>query len=224
MLGARVRVTVGTDGAISGNDLDLWMALRLAATLHRAATLDATAVTTAQALRMATIEGAAALGAADRIGSLEPGQDGRHDPPSTSGAPTPRRSSTRRTHLLFSTAKSDVRHVFVGGRQVVRDGVADPRGPRRTTRRSRGSHPRIVASVRDRFGNTRRDGVDHDSSTRRTGRARNRMQAPALGTDRRRKRDCPRFRQSTPGPWCPPRPILFAGDAGLGSVRTASPA
>ena len=31
-----IRVTVGTDGAISGNDLDMWMALRLAATIHRA--------------------------------------------------------------------------------------------------------------------------------------------------------------------------------------------
>ena len=42
MLAAGVRVTIGTDGAISGNDLDMWMALRLAATLHRAATLRAT--------------------------------------------------------------------------------------------------------------------------------------------------------------------------------------
>ena len=38
MLAAGVRVTLGTDGAISGNDLDMWMALRLAATLHRGAT------------------------------------------------------------------------------------------------------------------------------------------------------------------------------------------
>ena len=38
MLAAGVRVTLGTDGAISGNDLDLWLALRLAATLHRGAT------------------------------------------------------------------------------------------------------------------------------------------------------------------------------------------
>ena len=37
MLAAGVRVTLGTDGAISGNDLDLWMAMRLAATLHRGA-------------------------------------------------------------------------------------------------------------------------------------------------------------------------------------------
>ena len=74
MLTAGVRVTVGTDGAISGNDLDMWMALRLAATLHRGARLDATAVTTAQALRMVTLDGAAALGAADRLGSLEAGK------------------------------------------------------------------------------------------------------------------------------------------------------
>src|SRR6185436_7212121 len=73
MLRAGVRVTVGTDGAISGNDLDMWMALRLAATLHRAASLDAGAVTTAQALRMVTLDAAAGLGAADRLGSLEPG-------------------------------------------------------------------------------------------------------------------------------------------------------
>jgi 5-methylthioadenosine/S-adenosylhomocysteine deaminase len=122
MLAAGVRVTLGTDGAISGNDLDIWMALRLAATLHRGATLKATAVTTAQALRMVTLDAAAALGAADRIGSLEPGKladmvlidlKRAHAVPMFDPL----------THLVFSCAKSDVRHVFVGGRQVVRDGA-----------------------------------------------------------------------------------------------------
>ena len=74
LLAAGVRVALGTDGAISGNDLDLWMALRLAATLHRGATRRADAVTTAQAFRMVTLDAAAALGAADRIGSLEVGK------------------------------------------------------------------------------------------------------------------------------------------------------
>ncbi|HRO12348.1 amidohydrolase [Amaricoccus sp.] len=122
MLAAGVRVTIGTDGAISGNDLDMWMALRLAATLHRGATLDATAVTTAQALRMATLDGAAALGAADRLGSLEVGKladmillDLRRPHAAPLFDPA--------THIVFSTAKSDVRHVFVAGRQVVRDGM-----------------------------------------------------------------------------------------------------
>ena len=121
LLAAGVRVTLGTDGASSGNDLDLWMALRLAATLHRGATLRADAVTTAQAFRMVTLDAAAALGAEDRIGSLEPGKladmiliDIRRAHAVPLFDPL--------THLVFSCAKSDVRHVFVGGRQVVDDG------------------------------------------------------------------------------------------------------
>lgn len=122
MLSAGVRVTLGTDGAISGNDLDPWLALRLAAMLHRGATEDATAVTMAQAFRMATLDGAAALGAADRIGSLEVGKwadmvvvDRRrvHAVPLFDAL----------THLVFSAGRGDVRDVFVGGRRVVRDGA-----------------------------------------------------------------------------------------------------
>ena len=122
MLAAGIRVTLGTDGAISGNDLDLWMALRLAATLHKANTLRADAVSTAQALRMVTLAGAEALGAAERIGSLEPGKladmiliDLRRPHAVPMFDPM--------THIVYSTAKSDVRHVFVGGRQVVKDGA-----------------------------------------------------------------------------------------------------
>jgi len=148
MLAAGVRVTLGTDGAISGNDLDLWMALRLAATLHRGATLDARAVTTAQALAMVTRDAAAALGAADRLGSLEPGKladmillDLRrpHAVPLFDAA----------THLVFSTAKSDVRHVFVGGRQVVRDGALVFHDLDATLDRVAALVPRIAASVRE---------------------------------------------------------------------------
>lgn len=121
MLEAGVRVTLGTDGAISGNDLDMWMALRLAATLHKAHSLRADAVSTAQALHMLTLGGAEALGAADRIGSLEVGKaadmiliDLRRPHAVPLFDPL--------THIVYSCAKSDVRHVFLGGRQVVRDG------------------------------------------------------------------------------------------------------
>jgi 5-methylthioadenosine/S-adenosylhomocysteine deaminase len=146
MLAAGVRVTVGTDGAISGNDLDMWMALRLAATLHRAATLSATAVTTAQALRMVTLDAAAALGAADRIGSLEPGKaadmilldlNRPHAVPLFDPL----------THLVFSCAKSDVRHVFVGGRQVVRDGALTRVDLDETLAAVAALTPRIAASL-----------------------------------------------------------------------------
>ncbi len=146
MLEAGVRLTVGTDGAISGNDLDLWMALRLAATLHRAAQLDVRAVTTAQALRMATLDAAAALGAVDRLGSLEPGKladmillDLRrpHAVPLFDPA----------THVVFSAAKSDVRHVFVGGRQVVRDGALVRHDLGETLDAVAALTPRIAASL-----------------------------------------------------------------------------
>jgi 5-methylthioadenosine/S-adenosylhomocysteine deaminase len=147
MLRAGVRVTLGTDGAISGNDLDMWMALRLAATLHRGANLDATAVTTAQALRMVTLDGAAAIGAADRIGSLEPGKladvvllDLRR--PSAVPLFDPL------THIVFSAAKADVRHVFVGGRQVVRDGALTLHDVAATLDAVTALTPRIAASVR----------------------------------------------------------------------------
>lgn len=122
MLRAGVRVTLGTDGAISGNDLDMWLALRLAATLHRAAGLDAAAVTTAQALRMVTLDAAAGLGAADRLGSLEAGKLADMiliDLKRPHAVPL----FDPLTHLVFSCAKSDVRQVFVGGRQVVKDGA-----------------------------------------------------------------------------------------------------
>lgn len=146
LLAAGVRVTLGTDGAISGNDLDLWMALRLAATLHRGATLRADAVTTAQALRMVTLDGAAALGAADRIGSLEVGKFADmilldlarpHAVPMFDPA----------THIVFSTAKSDVRHVFVGGEQVVRDGALLRLDLEATLAEVAALAPRVAASI-----------------------------------------------------------------------------
>lgn len=146
LLAAGVRVTLGTDGAISGNDLDLWMALRLAATLHRGATLRADAVTTAQALRMVTLDGAAALGAVDRIGSLEPGKYADMiliDIARAHAVPM----FDPLTHLVFSCAKSDVRDVFVGGRQVVADGALTGIDLAATLAEVTALTPRIAASI-----------------------------------------------------------------------------
>ncbi|MZP31058.1 amidohydrolase family protein [Heliobacterium undosum] len=69
-----VAVALGTDGAGSATTLDLFEEIKAAAWLQKNRTGDPTAVTAYQALRMATIEGARALGLADRIGSIEPGK------------------------------------------------------------------------------------------------------------------------------------------------------
>ncbi len=146
LIAAGVRVTLGTDGAISGNDLDPWLALRLAATLHRGTSLHADAVTTAQAFAMATLEGARALGAGDRIGSLEPGKEADLVLIDI-GVPHSVPLFDPLTHLVFSCAKSDVRHVFVAGRQVVRDRVLTRLDLAVTLEEVSALTPRIAASV-----------------------------------------------------------------------------
>jgi 5-methylthioadenosine/S-adenosylhomocysteine deaminase len=120
LLDAGVNVALGTDGALSGNDLDLWLAMRLAATMHKAASGDATCVSARQALHMATLSGARAIGAADRLGSLEPGKIADFILLDTSGpSATPMHDPIN--HLVFATSRADVTDVFVAGAQVVRD-------------------------------------------------------------------------------------------------------
>jgi 5-methylthioadenosine/S-adenosylhomocysteine deaminase len=147
MLAAGVNVSLGTDGAVSGNDLDPWLALRLAAMLHRGATGDAAAVGRAQALAMATQAGARALGREGELGTLEPGK--RADMVLLDvSAPHALPLFDPVTHLVFSAAKSDVRHVWVGGRAVVRDraltGVSMPE----IAARIRALAPRVAGSIR----------------------------------------------------------------------------
>lgn len=121
LMAAGVNVTLGTDGAISGNDLDMWLAIRLAATLHKAVTGNAAAVTTAEALAMATRNGARALSAADRLGSIEAGKEADFilvdiDRPHAAPLFDPI------THLVYSAGRGDVTDVFVAGRRVVEAG------------------------------------------------------------------------------------------------------
>jgi len=69
-----VNVCLGTDGAASNNDLDLLGEMRSAALLAKGYSGDASACNAREAIEMATINGARALGMADRIGSIEPGK------------------------------------------------------------------------------------------------------------------------------------------------------
>ena len=71
---AGVLVSLGTDGAASNNRLDMFTELRTASLIHKVTNQDPTVLSAETALRMATINGARALGLGDQIGSLEPGK------------------------------------------------------------------------------------------------------------------------------------------------------
>jgi 5-methylthioadenosine/S-adenosylhomocysteine deaminase len=117
---ARVAVGLGTDGAASNNDLDMFEAMRQAAFLHKLTSGDPRALPAQAVLRMATIDGARVLGMDQEIGSLEPGK--RADLIVVSMA------AARQTpvydpmsHLVYVTRGDDVRTTIVNGRVLMRD-------------------------------------------------------------------------------------------------------
>ncbi len=117
-----IRVGLGTDGCSSSNDLDMFAVMRLAANLARLVREDPAAISAADIVRMATIEGARAIGLGDRIGSVELGKEADLIVIDT-GAPhmTPLRDP--HTAVVFAAGRSDVRHVIVAGDAVVEDRV-----------------------------------------------------------------------------------------------------
>jgi 5-methylthioadenosine/S-adenosylhomocysteine deaminase len=120
MLRAGVPLGLGTDGAASNNDLDMWEEIDTAAKLHKLSSNDPKVVTAEEALAMATIGGARALHMGADIGSLEEGKradlvvvglDSLHQ--------TPRYNVY--SHLVYATKSGDVRTVVIEGRVVMRE-------------------------------------------------------------------------------------------------------
>ena len=121
LLGRGVRVALGTDGAASNNDLDLLAEARIAGLLSSGVAASPGDLVAADLLRMATLEGARALGLGEETGSLEPGKwadlccvDLRaarswpvHDP---------------LTALVYAASAQQVTDTFVAGRRLLADG------------------------------------------------------------------------------------------------------
>ena len=120
MRAAGIPVGLGTDGAASNNDLDMFESMRQAALLHKLTTGDPRAVPATVALAMATIEGARALQMQDQIGSLEPGKRADVITVSMRGArQTPMYDPV--SHLVYVTRGDDVQTTIVNGRVLMRD-------------------------------------------------------------------------------------------------------
>jgi 5-methylthioadenosine/S-adenosylhomocysteine deaminase len=120
MLAAGVAVGLGTDGAASNNDLDLWEEMDTAAKLHKLVSRDPTVLSAIKVLEMATIGGARAIHLDAEIGSIEPGKradiivvgmDSAHQVPVYNVY----------SQLVYATKASDVQTSVIDGKIVMED-------------------------------------------------------------------------------------------------------
>jgi 5-methylthioadenosine/S-adenosylhomocysteine deaminase len=118
MLAKNMRLGLGTDGAASNNDLNLWEEMDTAAKLHKVFSKDPKVVSAEEVFGMATIGGARALHLEDKIGSIEAGKladiaivdfDGLHQTP----------FYNIYSQLVYATKASDVSTVIINGQIVM---------------------------------------------------------------------------------------------------------
>jgi len=150
MLAAGCRVGIGADGAPCNNRLDAFAEMRLAALIQKPR-LGPDALPAAQALELATLGGARALGLETEIGSIEVGKcadlvvldlDGLHAQPE---------DADLISRIVYSARAADVRHVTVDGKIVVRDGVLKTGDTAEIRRRANSEARRLRAKALDRL-------------------------------------------------------------------------
>jgi len=114
LLNKGINVGLGTDGAASNNRQDMFAEMRMAALLAKARTEDATSIPAAQALEMATINGAIALGLDHQIGSIEVGKFADLTAVRISAVET-LPCFDPLSHLIYACGREHVSHVWVAG-------------------------------------------------------------------------------------------------------------
>ncbi len=118
MIAQGIKVGIGTDGSASNNNMDLFTEMDMAAKLHKVHTLDPTVMDALTVLKMATIEGAKALGLSHETGSLETGKKAdiividTHKPHLTP-------MYNPFSHLVYAARGQDVTHSIINGRLVM---------------------------------------------------------------------------------------------------------
>ncbi|HKL81408.1 MAG TPA: amidohydrolase family protein, partial [Desulfobacter sp.] len=133
MVAAGLTVGLGTDGCASNNDQDMFSEMDTAAKLHKAVHLDPCVMDARTCLKMATIDGAKALGLGDVTGSIHPGKAADIIVVDTTGLHmTPMHDPY--SGLVYAARASDVFWVMVGGK--VRLKKSPPVNPLGTDRRA----------------------------------------------------------------------------------------
>jgi cytosine/adenosine deaminase-related metal-dependent hydrolase len=144
--GFGVTLALGSDGAPCNNNHDPWIELRHAGLLAKIRT-GVTTLVAERAFRLATIDGARALGLDALVGSIEPGKradvvvvrlDGVHAEP----------GGDVFSKLVYACTARDVRHVFVDGRQLVKNGEHAVFDGERVAARAREQARRVAARAK----------------------------------------------------------------------------
>jgi len=120
MMAAGLKIGLGTDGAASNNDLNMWEEMDTAAKLHKVFSGDPKVMSAEEAFELATTRGAQALHMEKEIGSIEKGKRADLvivDRDSLNQIPLYNVYSD----LVYATKASDVRTVIINGRLVMRD-------------------------------------------------------------------------------------------------------
>jgi 5-methylthioadenosine/S-adenosylhomocysteine deaminase len=149
MLAAGVRVGLGTDGAASNNDLDMWEEMRLASLLQKVEQMNPEVLSAETVLRMATSGGATAIGIGDKVGSLEAGkradliqvafEDVHHVP-----------TYDVVSHLVYVNDEQDVASVVVDGAVLMQERDMLTIDTDRVTREAKTLAARIGKALKER--------------------------------------------------------------------------
>ncbi len=150
-LKAGANVALGTDGAGSNNNNDMIEAMRFAVLLHRAARSHPSIITAWDALEMATINGAKALGLEKEIGSLEPGKKAditiiRLDAPHTAPVHDPLGA------IVYCATAQDVDTVIVDGKIIMENRVVKVFDEEKVKEEAEKTAQRILDRAREKFG------------------------------------------------------------------------